>query len=93
MFILSHFKNRVLQIGILVVNILKQGESPVLLSLFESLIPTDLKLQNYLILFYPITLEGRRGTTDEFAAIPFHLDRFSASLVTELTLSKKISFM
>ena len=33
------------------------------------------------ILFYPITLEGRRGTTDEFATIPFHLDMFSASLV------------
>ena len=26
----------------------------------------------YSILFYPITLEGRRGTTDEFATIPFH---------------------
>ena len=33
------------------------------------------------ILFYPITLEGRRGTTDEFAMIPFHLDLFSAALV------------
>ena len=33
------------------------------------------------ILFYPITLEGRRGTTDAFATIPFHLDRFSAALV------------
>ena len=33
------------------------------------------------ILFYPITLEGRRGTTDEFATIPFHLDPFSAALV------------
>ena len=37
-------------------------------------------------LFYPITLEGRRGTTDEFATIPFHLDLFSAALV-ELTKS------
>ena len=40
--------------------------------------------QNYrlfLFLFYPITLEGRRGTTDEFATIPFHLDLFSAALV------------
>ena len=38
---------------------------------------------NYLfsILFYPITLEGRRGTTDEFATTPFHLDLFSAALV------------
>ena len=35
----------------------------------------------YSILFYPITLGGRRGTTDEFATIPFHLDLFSAALV------------
>ena len=35
----------------------------------------------YFILFYPITLEGCRGTTDEFAKIPFHLDLFSAALV------------
>ena len=35
----------------------------------------------FLFLFYPITLEGRRGTTDEFATIPFHLDLFSAALV------------
>ena len=35
----------------------------------------------YSSLFYPITLEGRRGTTDEFATIPFHLDLFSAALV------------
>ena len=35
----------------------------------------------YSILLYPITLEGRRGTTDEFATIPFHLDLFSAALV------------
>ena len=33
------------------------------------------------ILFYPITLGGCRGTTDEFATIPFHLDLFSAALV------------
>ena len=32
-------------------------------------------------LFYPITLEGCRGTTDEFATMPFHLDLFSAALV------------
>ena len=37
--------------------------------------------RNNSILFYPITLEGRRGTTDEFATIPFHLDLFSAALV------------
>ena len=35
----------------------------------------------YSILFYRITLEGRRGTTDKFATIPFHLDMFSAALV------------
>ena len=35
----------------------------------------------YSILFYPITLEGRWGTTDEFTTIPFHLDLFSAALV------------
>ena len=34
-----------------------------------------------LFLFYPITLEGRRGTTDEFATIPFHLGLFQAALV------------
>ena len=33
------------------------------------------------ILFYSITLEGRRGTTDEFSTIPFHLDLFSAAPV------------
>ena len=33
------------------------------------------------ILFYPITLGGRRGTTDKFATIPFHSDLFSAALV------------
>ena len=33
------------------------------------------------ILFYPITLEGRRGTTNEFATIPFHFVLFSAALV------------
>ena len=33
------------------------------------------------ILFYPVTLEGRRGTTDEFATIPFHLDLLSAAQV------------
>ena len=39
------------------------------------------KLFDYSILFYPITLEGHRGTTDEFATIPFHLNLFSAALV------------
>ena len=33
------------------------------------------------ILFYHITLKDRRGTTDEFATIPFHFVLFSAALV------------
>ena len=32
-------------------------------------------------LSYPVTLEGRRSTTDEFATIPFHFVLFSAALV------------
>ena len=32
------------------------------------------------ILFYPITLKGRRGTTDEFATTPFHFVLFSVAL-------------
>ena len=39
------------------------------------------QLNFYSILFYPITLEGCRGTTDEFATITFHLVLFSAALV------------
>ena len=39
------------------------------------------QIQKVSILFYPISLGGRRGTTDEFATIPFHLDLFSAALV------------
>ena len=35
----------------------------------------------FYFLSYPITLGGRRGTIDEFATIPFHLDLFSAALV------------
>ena len=38
-------------------------------------------IQFYFFLFYPITLEGHRGTTDEFATISFHLVLFSAALV------------
>ena len=41
---------------------------------------TDFNM-HYSILFYPITVGGRWGTTDEFATIPFHLDLFSAALV------------
>ena len=36
---------------------------------------------DYCILFYLITLEGRRGTTDEFVTFHFHLVLFSAALV------------
>ena len=39
------------------------------------------KFEFYSILFYPLTLEGRRGTTDEFSTIPFHLVLFSAVLI------------
>ena len=54
----------------------------------------------YSRLFYPITLEDCRGTTDEFATIPFHLVLFSASLVElaksipvhSLTLSSHLFF-
>ena len=55
---------------------------------------------SYSILFYPITLECRRGTTDEFAAIPFHLALFADVLVElaksipvhSLTLSAHLFF-
>ena len=52
---------------------------------------SDLSLPffTYSILFYPITLEGRRGTTDEFATIPFNLVLFSAALV-ELAKSNTV---
>ena len=40
----------------------------------------NFKIYLFSILFYPIILEPR-GTTDEFATIPFHLVLFSAALV------------
>ena len=49
----------------------------------------------YSILFCPIILEGRRGTTDEFATIPFHLILFSADKVNpvnSLILSTHLFF-
>ena len=46
----------------------------------------------YSILFYPITLKGRQGTTDEFATIPFHLDLFSAALI-ELAKSIPVHYL
>ena len=44
------------------------------------------------ILSNPITLEGHRGTTDEFATIPIHLVLFSVTLV-ELAKSISIHFL
>ena len=52
------------------------------------------------ILYYSISLECRRGITDDFATIPFHLVLFSAALVKlaksipahSLTLSCHLSF-
>ena len=39
------------------------------------------KKTTFYYLFYLITLEGRRDTTDELATIPFHLVLFSAAKV------------
>ena len=47
----------------------------------------------YSILFYPITLEGRRGTTDEFATITFHLDLFFSAALVELPKSIPVHFL
>ena len=44
------------------------------------------------ILIYPMTLEGRRGTTDESATIPFHLFLFPAALV-ELAKSIPVHYL
>ena len=44
------------------------------------------------ILFYPIVLEGHRGTTDEFATIPFHLVLLPAALV-ELAKSIPVHYL
>ena len=43
--------------------------------------PLRERLIVYSILFYPITLLSRWGTTDDFETIPFHLVLFSAALV------------
>ena len=51
------------------------------LASFQPVAKNENFLAIYSILFYPITLGGRRGTTHEFATIPFHLDLFSAALV------------
>ena len=49
-------------------------------------------LSSLILSILSITLEGRRGTTDEFATIPFHLVLFSAALV-ELTKSILVHFL
>ena len=47
----------------------------------EIWLKTDQVALKKIFLFYPIALEGRRGTTDEFATTPFHLVLFPAALV------------
>ena len=42
---------------------------------------------NLFYLFYPITLGGRRGTTDEFATILFQLDLFLFLLISLLKVT------
>ena len=53
----------------------------------SSVAPSCLYVKSIFFLFYPITLEGRRGTTDEFETIPFHLVLFSAAVLVELAKS------
>ena len=55
-------------------------------------LPTSLVFNNQTrpILVYPITLEGRRGTTDEFAKIPFHLVLFSVKLAKSIPVHSLI---
>ena len=50
------------------------------------------KYQLTFYIFYPITLEGRRGTTCKFATITIHLVLFSAALV-ELAKSIPVHFL
>ena len=45
-----------------------------------------------LFLLYPMTLEGRLCTTNEFAKVPFHHVLFSAALV-ELEKSTPVHFL
>ena len=78
----------VLHISLLFINRPSLTEFSVLISSLYVVLPKDLRiyyseiiLDSFLFLFYPITLEGHRGTTDEFATIPIHLVRFSAALV------------
>ena len=46
---------------------------------YKKINPKSYKTKHFLL--YPITLEGRRGTKDNFATIPFHLVLYSAPLV------------
>ena len=48
-----------------------------------------IKMAHYLFILYPITLQGRQGTTDGFATIPSYLVLFSTALVQ---LAKSIPF-
>ena len=41
-------------------------------------------VDTYSILFYPISLGGHQGATNEFATIPFHLVLFSAAIIEQL---------
>ena len=51
--------------------ILRQQETSSHLDLILNIAAEVIKKVKVLFLLYPITLEGRRGTTDEFATIPF----------------------
>ena len=69
------------QVEMVCLNITRRITLLKLLSKYIDKINMNQHYNSYSILFYHITLEGRRGTTDEFATIPFHLDLFSAALV------------
>ena len=53
---------------------------------------TAIKRPIYFILFYPITLVGHRGTTDEFATTRLHFILFSNALV-ELAKSIPVHYL
>ena len=59
----------------------KNGKSPLQAHMIHVyILPTASYFYPTSILFYPIALAGCRGTTDEFAPIPFHLVLFSPAL-------------
>ena len=47
----------------------------------ENLLFLGVPILQHISLVYPITLQGRWATTDDFPTIPFHLVLFSAALV------------